>query len=388
MGKKSVIYGAGNIGRGFIGQLMFESGYATTFVDVNEQLVKDLNQRGEYPLRILEGDAHRDLRIANVSAVDGRSPEDAARAVSKADIMAVAVGANALPYIMPSLALGISVRHAANGRPLNILICENLNNAASHMASLLEAALPAADHEWFRNNVGLVETSIGRMVPIQTPELQDGDPLRISVEAYAKLPADGKAFKGSVPDIAGLQPFSPFQFYVERKLFIHNMGHALAAYGGHYIGAKTICEAVADPILRGWIQTCMETSAKALANVYAAEEPPLIEHVADLLERFANKQLGDTVFRVGRDLKRKLAPGDRMMGALALWEKAGLDPEPLRLGVALALRFPDEGFALAAEDALTEICGLDKKNPAYGRIMQHYRDAGAGIGLAELIASA
>ena len=52
--KKAVQFGAGNIGRGFLGQLFFESGYETTFVDVVEPLVAGLNERHSYPLRILD----------------------------------------------------------------------------------------------------------------------------------------------------------------------------------------------------------------------------------------------------------------------------------------------------------------------------------------------
>ena len=33
--KQAIIFGAGNIGRGFIGQLYSESGYHVTFVDVD-----------------------------------------------------------------------------------------------------------------------------------------------------------------------------------------------------------------------------------------------------------------------------------------------------------------------------------------------------------------
>ena len=33
--KKAVMYGAGNIGRGFIGQLFSQSGYEEAYIDIN-----------------------------------------------------------------------------------------------------------------------------------------------------------------------------------------------------------------------------------------------------------------------------------------------------------------------------------------------------------------
>ena len=51
---KAVMYGAGNIGRGFIAQLFNLSGYETCFVDVNMDVVNRLNEEGKYPLFITD----------------------------------------------------------------------------------------------------------------------------------------------------------------------------------------------------------------------------------------------------------------------------------------------------------------------------------------------
>ena len=44
---KAVHFGAGNIGRGFIGSLLYQSGYETCFVDVNSEVVDLINEKGE-----------------------------------------------------------------------------------------------------------------------------------------------------------------------------------------------------------------------------------------------------------------------------------------------------------------------------------------------------
>lgn len=72
---KAVMYGAGNIGRGFIGALFAQSGYQVSFVDVVEATVQALNRDGQYPVRIVWGDGYEEQMIQGVSAVDGRDPQ-------------------------------------------------------------------------------------------------------------------------------------------------------------------------------------------------------------------------------------------------------------------------------------------------------------------------
>ena len=46
------MYGAGNIGRGFIGQLFSMSGYEIGFVDVNEAVISRLSSDHKYNIYI------------------------------------------------------------------------------------------------------------------------------------------------------------------------------------------------------------------------------------------------------------------------------------------------------------------------------------------------
>jgi len=383
--KKAVMYGAGNIGRGFIGQLLFESGYGTVFIDVNDDIVNALNKRRSYPLRILAEDVSSDLLIENVSAINGKDVGRCAAAIAEAELMATAVGAGILPKIAPVIAAGLIQRHNLGGRPLDILVCENLKNAGIVFRDLIAKHLPNNVCEWFNGNVGLVDTSIGRMVPLQSPELLDGDPLRVCAEAYCTLPVDRDAFRSDVSDLRGMRRYSPFSYYVERKLYIHNMGHALAAYCGDYMGYEYIWQSIGDPKIKSVVGKAMYSSADMLALRYNSDRNELHAHVDDLMSRFANRRLTDTVYRVGRDLRRKLAPEDRMVCALRACASAGTDTGRILLGIALALRFTYNDLNMPAERILTEICHISKDEPVYESILGILYKANSGIEFTALL---
>jgi len=333
MTKNAVIIGAGNIGRGFIGQIFSEAGYRTCFVDVSEPIVNALNERGEYPLEIVRTGGSQRRSIGNVWAVNGNDREKAARVIADCDICVTCVGAKAIQFIIPNLAAGIRLRYRETGRPFNLLICENLMDADRYIHSMLEPELTAEELA----NTGLVETSVGRMVPIPDPELIRVDPLLVRAEEYPVLPCDRDAFVGEVPQIRNVLPVSPFRFIIERKLYIHNMGHAICAYFGMYKGYEYISQAIADPEIRIIVREAMTESAVALAKRFAMPFDELILHTDDLIRRFGNTALGDTCARVGADVPRKLAAADRLTGASLSVLEAGGHPVYIAAGAAAAL---------------------------------------------------
>ena len=91
------MYGAGSIGRGFLGQLFGMSGYRTCFVDVDETLVTRLKADGEYIISIASEKGYENQTITNCTAVNGRDSSVVASEISQCDIMATAVGVNILP---------------------------------------------------------------------------------------------------------------------------------------------------------------------------------------------------------------------------------------------------------------------------------------------------
>src|SRR3989344_4009148 len=104
---KAVHFGAGNIGRGFIGPMLIESGYDLTFVDVDESRINLLNSLGQYPV-VIVGEDEQTQQIRGFRGVFGRNIDAVASAVSEADIITTAVGKIALEKVAPVIAKGFS----------------------------------------------------------------------------------------------------------------------------------------------------------------------------------------------------------------------------------------------------------------------------------------
>lgn len=371
---KAVMYGAGNIGRGFIGQLLYESGYETSFVDVNKAVIEAMNTTHEYPVRILYKDTYDEIMVKNVCCVDGNDLDAVAQAIAEADLMATAVGVNIIKFIVKPVANGLRTRwQQGNKKPLNIIICENLIGADSYMKGLIAEQLNDDEKKLLDELVGFVEASIGRMVPVQTPEMQDGNPLRVCVESFGILPVDKDAFKGEIPYLKNMVPFAPFDFYIKRKLYIHNFGHAMTAYLGDMLGCEYIWQAIENPYVELLVLRAMQRSAMALSAQYGVPYPELNEHVEDLIHRFANRQLGDTVKRVGNDLNRKLSPNDRMVGSLRACIDAGIPTDYGCLAIAAAMNFSHDAVSeQAPEDILKNIAQLDMDSEQVKKILELY----------------
>ena len=364
--KTAIMYGAGNIGRGFIGKVFADSGYEVCFLDIMQEIIDEMNARGEYTVRIVSNDGEKDTTVRPVRAVNSLT-DQAIDEIVNCEIMATAVGVNVLPRIAPVIAKGMVARMERTGRPLDVILCENQLGADELMRGWIYEKLTDAQRAWADENLGLVEASIGRMVPPLTPEMRAVDKLLICVEPYAELPVDRDAFKGDIPDLVGLIPYTPFEFYIKRKLFLHNGGHALCAYLGYQKGYEYIWQAIADPEIYAAAKASMMTSAEALVRKFGEGVRENVEsNVTDLLFRFQNKALKDTVARVGADPVRKLRRNDRIVGAALFAIEQGVDPTPIVNGIAAALRFD------RAEDATAPEIQKALREQGVDYVLEHY----------------
>lgn len=365
--RKLVIFGAGKIGRSFIGQLFGCNGYQVVFVDVDPNIIALLNQQGNYRV-IIKGEKEEEIIVPNVQAISAFDKDKVAEAVSTAGIMAVSVGKNALEKVIPVVAEGLKRRYKSDPEaPLDIILAENMRSAADFVKDLLVKHLPL-DYP-VDKLVGLIETSIGKMVPLITADDLEKDPLVVFAEPYNTLIVDGKGFKSPIPEIKGLAPKSNIKAWVDRKAFIHNLGHATASYYGYYLHpeAAYIYEVLDDKNVFDFTRSVMFQSAEILLVAYPEDFTlaDLEDHIDDLLYRFRNKALKDTIYRVGQDLTRKLGSDDRFMGAihLAIQFEKPFDRLLKAMSYGFCFIAPDEsGFASANDLAFIKQIGVDFEN--------------------------
>jgi mannitol-1-phosphate 5-dehydrogenase len=373
---KIVIFGAGKIGRSFIGQLFSRGGYEVVFVDVCKPVISELNHRGNYKV-VIKSDTEEVITVSNVRGVLADEKESVACEVATAGIVAVSVGLNGLSQLFPSLAKGLAKRYEKDQHaPLDIILAENMRDADGFFRTAL-MKLMRPDYP-FNRLVGLVETSIGKMVPIMLKKDIEADILQVFAEPYNTLILDGKAFKNPIPRIEGLSPKTNMKAWVDRKSFIHNLGHATAAYIGYLYNPRHVFmyESLAIPEVYDQTRETMLQSANILMKKYPGEFSceDLTLHIDDLLLRFQNRALGDTVFRVGCDLMRKLGPEDRLAGAIRSAIAYDLPYQQILFALVCGFHFraTDESGTLFPKDTefiqhvkqgiphvLANICGFD-----------------------------
>ena len=385
--KKAVMYGAGNVGRGFIGKVFAESGYEVCFLDIDQILLQELSEKRSYTVQIVSNDEDYYTTVMGVYGVDARSGQ-AIEEIATCHIMATAVGVNALPHIIPTLAKGIRRRIESQGNPLNIILAENQLDVDKIVRGLIDKELDEEERQWANENLGLVEASIGRMIPPLTEEEKKGDPLLIAVEPYSALPVDSLGFKGEIPNLVGLVPFSPFDFYVKRKLFLHNMGHSICAYLGHEKGYKYVFQAIEDPGVYRVVSQGMGESVKALHKEYPKIPIREIEeNKEDLLYRFGNRALKDTIFRVAGDPARKLRVNDRLIGAALYCLNQGIVPERIVEGIVSAYHYhqpkdlssvdiQERIEQLGIEETVERISGIERDSQLGRMILEKYFQRG------------
>jgi len=375
--KTALMYGAGSIGRGFLGQLFGMSGYQTCFVDVDENLVKHLNNEKSYVITIATETGYESHEINNVRAVNGRDVLAVAKEVASCEIMATAVGVNILPLIAKAIASGIDIRRESGARPLDIVVCENITNGGKYLSDIVRPHVK--NKEYFDEKIGFVSASVGRMVPVST----DLDSSEIIVESYNELPVDADALKTDVSGIKNFIPVSPFAIEKYKKYFLHNMSHAIVAYMGFIKGYEFLWEAMGDDSIRIIAEKALDESINAISGYFNTDPKPLADYAADLLKRYTNKFLNDTVARVGRDPKRKLKPDDRLAGAAGFCLKCGINPEYILYGIAAAFCFDisedtsspeviEYVRIYGIEAAIEEYTGFSSSDSTFSKIVKIY----------------
>ena len=343
--KKAIHFGAGNIGRGFIGELLVRSSYEVTFVDVNAELVDLINERRAYDIKIV-GDKPEIIHVEHVRAINSAAhPEELIKAIGEADIITTAIGPSILKFIAPNLAAGLAQRVQHNTMPLNVIACENMVGGSTVLKGLVEEQLPEEAKEAVAKYIGFPDAAVDRIVPLQ----KNDDPLLVQVEPYAEWDADVTQVKGEPPVIAGLTWVDNLEAYIERKLFTVNTGHASIAYLAYRKGIKDIYSAMQDKNIVDMARKVWQETGSLLVKKFGFDPDKHEQYVKTTESRFRNPHLSDEVTRVARGPKRKLGAADRLVSPATQLIARGQKPAALATVIGAAFHFDYEGDKEAQE---------------------------------------
>lgn len=332
---KAVHFGAGNIGRGFVGLLLHQGGYELVFSDVATALVDAINAADSYTVHEV-GEGGVDTVVTGFRAIDsGAHPDEVIAEVAGADVVTTAVGPTILRFVAPHVLAALALRDPASP-PLQVMACENAINATDLLRDEIRTL---AGDAWdaLAARAVFANTAVDRIVPAQPA----GAGVDVTVEPFFEWAIERRPFGDRPPAIPGAHFVDDLAPYIERKLFTVNTGHAATAYFGAQAGVETIAAALSDDTIARRVEAALEETSALLAAVHGLDPADLAEYRATILRRFRNPALPDTVWRVGRQPLRKLSRHERFVGPAADAAARGLSVEALVSAMGAALAFDD-----------------------------------------------
>ena len=349
--KKAIQFGAGNIGRGFIGAVLSEAGYHVVFADVNELVVNKINEDGKYTVAIMDTECTEQV-ITNISAVDSRSPE-LAKEIAQAQVVTTAVGLGILPRIAGALAAGIAERQAQGITDyLNVIACENGLRASSQLKEHVYSHLSDEQKAYADEYVAFPDCSVDRIVP----PIKSENPIDVVVEKFYEWNVERASIKGDL-QMEGMNLADNLIAYIERKLFTLNTGHAITAYLGKLKGLSTIADSIADEEIYTIVKAAMQESGEGLVAKYGFDHDAHFAYIDKIIGRFRNPHLQDDVTRVGREPLRKLSANDRLIKPTMTAIEHGFATPNLVLGIGAALHYnnPEDPQSVQLQQAIAEV---------------------------------
>ena len=378
--KRAIQFGAGNIGRGFIGALLSKSGYHVVFADVNEEIISKINEDKCYTIHIMDVEC-KDEKVENISGVISTSDE-ILEEIRTSDIITTAVGPVVLPRIASTIANGIKLRKITGVTSyLNIVACENAIKASSQLEEEVKKYLNEEEIAYLNEYVGFPNCSVDRRVP----PVKSENILDVVVENFYEWNVEEKAFKGEIPKIYGMNLADNLMAYIERKLFTLNTGHAITAYFGYLKGYNTVDESIKDEVIHDLVKKAMIESGQGLIAKYNFDKEEHFKYIDKIIGRFKNPYLKDDVARVGREPLRKLNENDRLIKPLMTAKSFNLDIDNLLLGVGAALNYNNEEDSQSVElqslisekgvkESLAHVANLAQEQEILSKVEKYYNE--------------
>lgn len=380
--KKAVHFGAGKIGRGFIAELLHDSGYEVIFGDVVDELVDIVNKNYEYSLFLIDHNYQEKIIDHVIAYSNIKDSDKLIDAMCEAEIITTSVMATNLPKVAPLIAQGLKRRLEQGKDRVIVMACENAIMGTDILKdAMIETKI--LTEEQINSIAVFPNTAVDRMVfgGVHNGKegIEIGDAFELVIEKNKLIDPNSEPIKGA-------EYVDDLMMYLQRKIYIINCGHAIAGYYGQVLkGYDIVQDALRDSELLPQIRTAMLESASALEKKYGFTHEELVEYMENMMiKRFTTPGVVDPISRVSREPIRKISPNDRIMGPANNCEEYGLDNTYLLKGVACALKFKSEGDLQAeelqkyisengVEEAIVKYTGVQKDSRMYNIILDEYK---------------
>ncbi len=307
---KAVHFGAGNIGRGFIGETLAANDFSIDFVDVNEKIIDELNKRHEYTIELAAAGQEK-ITVKNVKGINnGKEPDQVVAEIAQTDLITTAIGPKILPLIAPLIAQGIAERkNQDNKQKIDVIACENMIGGSQLLKTEVYKHLKTDVKNFADEYVGFPNAAVDRIVPLQSHE----DPLMVSVEPFKEWIVDESQMANPAIKLDGVGYAPDLEPYIERKLFSVNTGHATVAYTGKTLGYDSINEAIQDKQVLDQLKGVLKETGDLLIAKWNFDRTEHEKYQEKIINRFKNPYISDTIARVGRTPIRKLGYNERFI---------------------------------------------------------------------------
>lgn len=384
--KKVVVFGAGATGRGHVGLLAWQAGYQLVFIDRNPELVKSLNRSSSYQVRLYSGrpgtQAYQDVIVDGYKVYPHEARLAIAREIVTASLVLTSVFDQNLQDVADTLALAVKeCKLAKRSEPLNVIACENMMDSSSTLGKFVMRQLSEEDRAYAATHIGFPDCMISRVVPIPA-----ADSLKIVTEDYNEWTVRREAFLGEKPcGLDALELVDNQTARLERKLFIHNGGHAVCGYMGYHRGWKYIHEAVADPTVLAAVLGVLDELGEVIRVRHGFQSDDIDRYKADLGRRGSIAELRDDVLRVVRDPIRKISRNERLVAPALLAGEYGLPRRWIVQGIVAALRYEhpsdEQSMRLAGmirgnglSQTVEQCCGISSHSDLHREIMTGWEE--------------
>ncbi|CAL4325309.1 Mannitol-1-phosphate 5-dehydrogenase [Buchnera aphidicola (Thelaxes suberi)] len=384
---KALHFGAGNIGRGLIFPILKNSGYNVFLADINDNVIQLINLYKKYRIKIISSNNFYYEYIKNVKCINVTSTVLEEHIIDT-NLITTSVGVLNLQAVAYYISEGILKRYYKNkNNYLNIIVCENVIRGSSVLKTFVMKNLPTSCYDFIHQKIGFVDSSIDRIVPFYNKKIdfiRKNINLDVDVEEFYEWIIDITQYKGPYNNINGVVVTENLMFFIDRKFYTLNTGHAILSYLGLVYGYTNTYDSINDIKIKKIVIGAMKESSNFLQKkYYYYTENEQKNYINNIIKRFNNRNIMDSLLRIGRNPIQKLKENERLITPLMNTFQFNLPNDNLIHGIAAALIYDNtndlEAIKLQAlikekgiVDTLLQILGSNINNVIIKKIIKSY----------------